>query len=52
MALVARGGGGTAIPAIPSKAFRDGRKGEPQHKCCGQESIQLKHIQHINSKNN
>ena len=37
--LVARGGGGTAIPAILPRALRDGRKGDPRHKCCGKNTL-------------
>ena len=33
--LVARGGGESQIPAINPRALRDGRKGDPLHKCCG-----------------
>ena len=33
--LVARGGLKSSIPAITHDTFRDGRKGDPQHKCFG-----------------
>ena len=33
--LVPRGGGESHFPAIPPRALRDGRKGDPLHKCCG-----------------
>ena len=41
---MARGGGGNGIPAILSKVFRDVRKGDPQHECCGN-----KNCQHVDS---
>ena len=37
--LVARGGGETLIPAILARALRDGRKGDPLHKCCGKNAL-------------
>ena len=33
--LVPRGGRKSSIPAISHDTLRDGRKGDPQHKCCG-----------------
>ena len=33
--LVPRGGGESHFPVIPPRALRDGRKGDPLHKCCG-----------------
>ncbi len=36
-------GGGTEFPAILPRALRDGRKGDPLHKCCGKnESIKMR----------
>ena len=34
--LVARGCAETQIPAILPRVIRDGRKGYPLHKCCGE----------------
>ena len=33
--LVARGGVESQNPAMNPRALRDGRKGDPIHKCCG-----------------
>ena len=33
--LVARGGLKSSIPAIKLDTLRGGRKGDPQHECCG-----------------
>ncbi len=32
---MARGGRKSSIPAISHDTLRDGRKGDPQHECCG-----------------
>ena len=37
--LVARGGWKGQNPAINPRALRDGRKGDPIHKCCGKNKM-------------
>ena len=58
--LVPRGGGESHFPAIPPRALRDGRKGDPLHKCCGKKggisktcllfSFTFVHVCYLNAK--
>ena len=42
---MARGGLKSSIPATSHDTLRDGRKGDPQHECCGKKGIQ----HHVNN---